>query len=124
MLASEIVEALNAEPVKIHNPELMNKDYSAAFASDLMSDVLAMVQQEPEATVLITGLCNAQTLRTAEMLDIDLVIFVRGKKPLDDALDVAKWSSPNIFCTCHTMYEACGILFEKGLGGISDLHTA
>ena len=74
MKAKEIVEAINAKPLALSSEESMEKDYSKGFASDLMSDVLAMVH-EPESTVLITGLCNAQTIRTAEMLDMELIIF-------------------------------------------------
>ena len=118
MTAKDMVKILKAESLVVAKEKSMEKDYSKAFASDLMSDVLAMVQHEPESTVLITGLCNAQTIRTAEMLDIDLVIFVRGKKPADDSVEIAGDSGLNVFTTEYTMYETCGILFAKGLGGI------
>ena len=123
MIAKEIVKAVNAQPLALTRPEAMEKDYPKAFASDLMSDVLAMVH-EPESTVLITGLCNAQTLRTAEMLDIEMILFVRGKRPADESLDFAEELGFNIFTTDYTMYETCGILFSKGLGGIHGSHTS
>lgn len=124
MIANEIIEAIGAKPLMVSKKELLEKDYKSAFASDLMSDVLAMVQEEAESTVLITGLCNAQAIRTAEMLDIQTIIFVRGKAIGDDVLDLAEDSGLNIFSTYHTMYETCGILFTKGLKGIDGHYSA
>jgi hypothetical protein len=119
MQAGEIAENLNAKPIAIWNQHLLSKDYSAAFATDLMSDALAMIQESPETTVLITGLCNAQVLRTAEMLDIDLIIFVRNKQLTGESLQIAKEMGFNIFSTKYTLYETCGILYGKGLRAIS-----
>ncbi len=124
MIAKDIVQAIQAEPLSVWNSNLLNKDYSMAFASDLMSDALAMIQNYPESTILITGLCNSQVLRTAEMLDIEMIIFVRGKKLPEESLEIASEMGFNIFTTKYTMYETCGILFGKGLGGISGSHTA
>ncbi|MBQ1468593.1 MAG: hypothetical protein IJJ44_07095 [Solobacterium sp.] len=124
MLAKDIVQAIQAEPLSIWNNNLLNKDYSMAFASDLMSDALAMIQNYPESTILITGLCNSQVLRTAEMLDIEMIIFVRGKKLPEESLEIAAEMGFNIFTTEYTMYETCGILFGKGLGGIRGSHTS
>ncbi|MBR2559295.1 MAG: hypothetical protein IKE37_02550 [Firmicutes bacterium] len=123
MTGKEIVKAINAKPLAASVEERMEKDYQKAFASDLMSDVLAMVS-EPENTVLITGLSNAQALRTAEMLDIDLIIFVRGKRPVDGSVDLAELRGVNVYSTGYTMYETCGILFREGLGGIYGSHSA
>ena len=119
MLAKDIAEIVNAKPVAIWNHHLLTKDYTAAFASDLVSDALAMIQDYPESTVLITGLCNAQVLRTCEMLDIEMILFVRGKKLNEESLEIAREMGFNIFCTDLTMYETCGILYQKGLKGIS-----
>lgn len=124
MLAKDIAEAVEAKPVAIWNQHLLSKDYTAAFASDLMSDALAMIQNSPDSTVLITGLCNAQVLRTAEMLDIELIIFVRGKQLSEESLEIAKEMGFNIYCTSLTMYDACGRLYAKGLKGIHNVSTA
>ena len=118
MIAKDIITAVDATPIAIWNEHLLNKDYTAAFASDLMSDALAMIQTVPESTILITGLCNAQVLRTAEMLDIELILFVRDKHLSQESLDIAKEMGFNIFTTKYTMYETCGILYSKGLSSI------
>lgn len=119
MTAREIIETLEAEHLAIVDDEKLDKDYTQAFASDLMSDVLALVQNDSEKTVLITGLCNAQAIRTAEMLDMDFIIFVRGKRIADDVVDLAEEAGINIVRTCHTMYGVSGRLFAKGLSGVN-----
>ena len=118
MIGSEIAEAVHAEPLAIWNRHLLTKNYRAAFATDLMSDALAMIREYPDETVLITGLCNAQVLRTAEMLDIEMIIIVRGKKLGQDEIEMAQDMGCNLFTTELTMYEACGLLYQKGMRGI------
>ncbi|MBQ3485459.1 MAG: transcriptional regulator [Clostridia bacterium] len=84
-----------------------------AFASDMMSDVLAHVTED---TMLLTGLINSQSVRTAEMLDVPCLVFVRGKIPHQDAVQRARQIGlPMILTTC-SMYEACGRLYAAGLG--------
>lgn len=88
---------------------------TGAFASDLMSDVLSMVKNQ---NVLITGLCNPQALRTAELLDIDCVILVRGKKPDKDFIAMAQEKNICLIATEKSMYITCGILYSNGLEGV------
>ena len=91
-----------------------DRELHTAFASDMMSDVLAFSKDH---SVLITGLCNPQVIRTAEMLDIVCVIFVRGKKPDETILSMAKERELIVMETGHRMYSTCGMLYQAGLGG-------
>ena len=116
MKTDDIRDLLHAQ-VTVEDPE--NRDFHAAFASDLMSDALAMIRNSPESTVLITGLCNIQALNTAEMLDIHLVVLVRNKKLDQNIYNAAKQKGIAILSTAYTMYEACGILYSRGLKGIT-----
>ena len=111
MKIQEIIEIVKAEALII-NQEV---DIKSAFASDLMSDALRMIQDEPEHMLLITGLCNAQSMRTADMLDIKTILFVRGKQLQEEDLELAKSLGMNILTTEMTMYEASGQLYMKGL---------
>ena len=79
-----------------------------------MSDVLAFVKDH---TVLLTGLTNPHVVRTAEMLDVACVVFVRGKRPTPDIIDMAVERDMCIMSTHHTLYVACGILYQNGLPG-------
>ncbi len=61
----------------LHTGELYSLIPACAFGSDLMSDVLTL---EDHDLLLITGLANPQTIRTAEMADIKMIIIARGKE--------------------------------------------
>lgn len=92
---------------------LDNEVYSA-FGCDLMSDVLAYVKDQ---SVLLTGLVNPQVIRTAIMLDMVCVVFVRSKSPTQEILDLAKESGMVVMSTNKTLYTSCGILYSNGLNG-------
>jgi hypothetical protein len=81
-------------------------------ASDLMSDVLAFSRS---GAILMTGLVNIQTVHTAFIAEIRAIVFVRGKKPDQDVVRLAKEKNIPLMGTPYSMYEACGILYEKGL---------
>ena len=88
----------------------------SAFCSDLMSDVLAFVN---EKTVLITGIINPQVIRTAEMLDIHCLLFVRGKTPGEPVLEQARELGITVLTTKESAFTTCGKLYEAGLRGVS-----
>jgi len=92
-----------------------DRQVSSAFASDMMSDVLAFVTED---TLLLTGLINSQSVRTAEMLDLPALVFVRGKNPHKDAIDRARMIGMPALTTQMTMYEACGRLYGAGVRGV------
>lgn len=94
--------------------EYLDREVYSACGSDMMSDVLAFVK---DRSILLTGLCNPQVIRTAEMMDIVCVIFVRGKKPDEAIIELAKEKEIPILCTGHRMFSACGMLYAKGLHG-------
>lgn len=114
MKLKQASKILNAREILIHDEKVLDRELFQGFSSDLMSDALAMID-EGEHTLFLTGLANNQTLRTAEMLDIDIIIFVRDKVPDEDMIEMAKTLSINILSTSYTMYEACGRLYQGGL---------
>ena len=94
------------------NYEISGEDFTRA--GEASSDVLAFSKDH---SILLTGLCNPQVIRTAEMLDIVCVIFVRGKKPDEMTLQMAEDSGLVVLATGHRMFSACGMLYKAGLGG-------
>ncbi|MBO5111588.1 MAG: hypothetical protein J6D21_12845 [Clostridia bacterium] len=110
MKIQEISEALNAKVLCA--AELLDHEVFAACGSDMMSDVLAHVKNQ---AVLLTGLVNPQVIRTAEMMDMCCVVFVRGKSPSAEMLALAEEAGIAILSTEIRMYEACGILYAHGL---------
>ena len=115
MLVQDIVALLKAREIYIAQDNIYQKNYDKGFATDLMSDALALLKDETEDVLFLTGLANVQSLRTAEVLDLDTVILVRGK-PLDkQMIETAKDLHINLFQTDQTMFEACGLLYGKGM---------
>ena len=111
MKISVIKELLNADVVC--GEENLDHEVHSACGSDMMSDVLAYVKDQ---AVLLTGLVNPQVIRTAEMMDMQCVVFVRSKVPSEEMIRLAKESDMVILCTKKRMYEACGKLYLGGLG--------
>ena len=112
MKISEIKSILGAE--LICGEEFLENEVFTACGSDMMSDVLAYVKDQ---AVLITGLLNAQVVRTAEMMDMNCIVFVRSKMPTAEIIALAEDSGIVVLSTNKRMYEACGILYSNGLIG-------
>lgn len=113
MKLREVKKILNAE--LLSGDCYLDNDVEAAFSCDLMSDVLAYVNKK---TLLLTGLTNAQVIRTAEMLDLSSIVFVRNKIPGPDIIQLAQENNMVIMTTEHTLYIASGMLYNSGLKGI------
>ena len=94
--------------------EMLDHEVHTACGSDMMSDVLAFVKDQ---AVLLTGLMNPQVIRTAEMMDIICIVFVRGKTPDESVIKLAEEMNIAILSTGLRMFEACGRLYTNGLGG-------
>lgn len=112
MTIREIQKVLDAK--FLYGEEFAELDVKYVFCADMMSDVLAYCSK---CSALITGLCNPQVVRTAEMLDIACIIFVRGKMPDEHMLSLASDKEIAILATDHHMFNTCGILYANGLRG-------
>lgn len=116
MKISEIKKILNAE--LICGEESLENEVFTACGSDMMSDVLAYVKEQ---AVLLSGLVNPQVVRTAEMMDMNCIVFVRGKRPDEDMIELAKERDIVLMCTKLEMFTACGLLYKNGLKGGSGI---
>lgn len=112
MVVKDVRDVLKAKVLS--GEEYLEREVGSACGADMMSDVLAFSKDH---SILLTGLCNLQVIRTAELLDIVCIIFVRGKKPDQAMLERAKNSELVIMETGHRMFSACGMLYEAGLRG-------
>ena len=110
MSLKDVLKAAEAELV--FGEEFLETDIHAVCSSDLMSDVLAFVKDQ---AMLLTGLVNPQVIRTAEVMDMKAIMFVRGKKPSEEMLELAKEFSISILTTNETMYVTSGRLYANGL---------
>jgi len=104
--------------IKIIDGKLINPDADLSLevkggcGADLMSDVLASIQ--PEA-VLLTGLCNPQVVRTAQMSDVSAIVLVRGKLPPQETVSLATRECIPLITSPFGMFELCGRLYKAGL---------
>lgn len=111
MTVKDIINILDAKVICDNG---LDKEVHTACGSDMMSDVLAFVKDQ---SVLLTGLVNPQVIRTADMMDMVCIVFVRGKTPDDTIIDLANERGISILKTSHRMFTACGLLYEHGLRG-------
>ena len=112
MKVKQVKEILNAEV--ICRDDLLEAEVHTACGSDMMSDVLAFVKEQ---AVLLTGLVNPQVVRTAEMMDMHCIVFVRRKRPDLAMIELAEDRDMVMLCTKMEMFTACGKLYSQGLRG-------
>lgn len=112
MYLHEVRDILDAKV--LWGEEYLFWEIESACGSDFMSDVLAFVKNQ---ALLLTGLVNAQVVRTAEVMDIKCIVFVRGKEPGPDILQMAKERKIVVMTSQRRMYSACGLLYTNGLAG-------
>ncbi len=112
MILSEIVNLLNCQ---VHTcGDKLDIMVKSACGADLMSDVMAFSK---ENAMLLTGLINPQVIRTAEMLDIQVIVFVRGKKPDSGMCELAGEKGIVLLSTDLPMFVSCGVLYKAGVTG-------
>jgi hypothetical protein len=112
MKISTMQELLDAKVLTCE--ENLDRHVYSACGCDLMSDVLAYVKDQ---AVLLTGLVNPQVVRTAVMMDMICIVFVRSKKPTEEILELARESGIVVMTTDKRLYDACGLLYSNGLVG-------
>jgi predicted transcriptional regulator len=112
MTVLQLKEILSAE--LLCGGDHLDREVHTACGSDMMSDVLAFVKEQ---AVLLTGLVNPQVVRTAEMMDMKVIVFVRGKVPSDAILDLARELDIVVLKTELEMFTSCGKLYQAGLRG-------
>ena len=118
MTVRSIIEILDA---KLYTgKDILDLEVNAACGADLMSDVMAFVK---EKVVLLTGLVNPQAIRTADLMDIKVIVYVRGKSPTEDLIAMAEENGMVLLSTKYSMFLACGRLYEAGLrgGGVREI---
>jgi predicted transcriptional regulator len=96
--------------------EHLENEVLTVCGADLMSDVLVFTK---EKTLLLTGLTNIQVVRTAEVGDLVAIVFVRGKRPGPEVIEMARHKRIPLMVCDYSMYEACGLLYSIGLKGCS-----
>jgi hypothetical protein len=114
MELNAVLDLLEAKQFNLECPRCV-KEINYAFVCDLMSDALMLLKKMPSHIgahgALVTGLVTNQALRTAEILDLETIIFVRGKTPSQSVIDLADEIGITLIGTSLTMYRTSGLLF-------------
>jgi predicted transcriptional regulator len=98
----------------------LNREVKGGCGADLMSDVLASIQ--PYA-ILMTGLCNPQVVRTAQIADVAAIVLVRGKRPPQETVELANQEGIPLISSPYGMFELCGRLYQAGLPSLEKAMT-
>jgi succinyl-CoA synthetase alpha subunit len=108
----ELAEIVKLVDAKVIVGNIYEIEVETGFCSDLMSDVLTI---DTDKMLLITGMANLQTIRTAEMADVQCILLVRNKIPTDEMIQLAKESGMVLLGTACSMFRTSGELFKAGL---------
>lgn len=117
MTLEEVKNILDAEVISAPGRDNLQVEVKMGCGADLMSDVLTFIKAE---SLLLTGLTNPQVVRTAEMVDVKAICFVRAKRPGPDTVRLAESKGIPLLMTGLPMFEACGRLYRNGLPGCSE----
>jgi predicted transcriptional regulator len=110
MTLIEVAKILEAK--LICGEDKLEQEIHSVTAADLMSDLLAF---SSDRTLLLTGLVHSQVIRTAELIDIVAIVFMRNKKPTQEMVTLASQKGIPLLVTRHALYESCGLLYSSGI---------
>ena len=96
--------------------ELKDREFLYCRGSDLMSDVLSHFA---DGSIFLTGLATVQVVRTASVSGSGAIVFVRGKKPRPEVIELAREEGIPLLATSLSMFVSCGRLYAKGLTGVN-----
>ncbi|MFZ2054455.1 MAG: DRTGG domain-containing protein [Candidatus Aminicenantales bacterium] len=114
MTLAEIRDILECEVLT--DDDDLSVEVHQVVASDGMSEILAFAKS---SELMITGLTNIQSIRTADIAGVSAVIYCRGKRPDKKVVEFAKQKRIPVMVTMMVMFDICGILYNKGLKGVS-----
>ncbi len=114
MKLSEIRDLLGCE--LLTGEEDLGADIREVVASDGMSEILSFAKS---GELMITGLINIQSIRTADIAGVSAVLYCRGKRPDRKVIEFARQKRIPVLVTPMVMFDICGILYAKGLKGVS-----
>ena len=120
-LANELIERGHEVEIKClpfwkrNRPLELDKEINTCGASDLMSDILAGLS---EGCILLTGLTTVQVIRTAMVAGVGAVVFVRGKTPPKEVIDLAEGQALPLISSPYSMFVSCGRLHACELTGL------
>ncbi len=89
-------------------------EVDTVVASDGMREILAF---HTPGALMITGLTNIQSVRTADIADVRAIVYIRGKWPNEKVVELARDKNIVVMATGLGMFDVCGILREHNMKG-------
>lgn len=113
MKISELKDILKAE-LLVGDTQL-DQVISGGGAADLMDDVLAAAAK---GCALLTGVTTPHVMQTARISQVGAVVIVRGKKPPEEVVQMARDYNIPLLLTDYSLFVACGRLYMNGIRGL------
>jgi predicted transcriptional regulator len=114
MKLREIRDLLQCEVLA--GDDSLSIDVQQVVASDGMSEILAFAKSKE---LMVTGLTNIQSIRTADFAGCCAVLYCRGKRPDNRVIEYARNKKIPVLVTRMIMFDICALLASKGLKGVS-----
>lgn len=112
MRLDEVQRILECE---VLTPEMdLSRQVETVVASDGMSEILAF---HIPGALMITGLTNIQSVRTGDVSDVRAILYIRGKRPNDKVIELAREKKIPLLMTRFGMFDTCGMLRDHGMKG-------
>lgn len=115
MKLSQLIEKLDA--TLIAGEDKLEIEIERIGGSDMMSDILAATLTPN--SILLTGLTNVQSIKTAVIAGVEAIVFVRNKRPPEEVIDSADSHGIPLISSPHSMFVTCGRLYSQGLTGLN-----
>ncbi len=113
MKISEVVDILKAKV--LIGEDQMDTIITGGGAADLMDDILAAAAK---GCAVLTGVTTVDVIQTAKIMQVGAVVIVRGKRPPEDMIDLARSYNIPIILTDYSLFVACGRLYMNGIRGL------
>jgi len=107
---NDIVQKLNLKVVSGN----LEREISAGYCSDLLSDVIANAQKD---NIWITLQTHVNIVAVANLQDLAGIILVNGRVPEEATLKKAKQENITLMLTELQTFEIVGKLYELGIHG-------
>lgn len=113
MKISELKDILKAE--LLVGEDKLGEVVTGGGAADLMDDVLAAAAK---GCALLTGVTTTHVIQTARIAQVGAVVIVRGKKPSEEVIQMARTYGIPLLLTDYSLFVACGRLYMNGIRGL------
>jgi hypothetical protein len=108
MKVSALVEKIGLKSLS----EYKDKEIEGVYISDMVSDIITGAQANG---LLVTLQTHKSLIAAANLVDVAAVVFVRGKKPADDVIELARKAGIGLFVAEVDTWSFAKKLIEMGI---------